>query len=285
MTTTNQIKQKDLVLFKNHKKTKLSDYLLQKLHNELDRNDYDIIELFDATDKEKKIGALNFTHNNILDLGYKMADNSHFKYFNSKWLPENEKSKQIWYNAEYPIFYALNNLSKNYRGSFDTYYKNIWSIEYDVYYSGNWNDLFKQYEKDDTGFIGAYNMYYPASSIFPEYWDMCNNVRVEQNENKGNSFGCIYRVASYLYYFVMKALENGHHSYCEQTFISIAKQNGISIKDFNEKEVNYQFATLNAQINPNLKNWIIKHKDSLKNNLFHPIRDFDIIKCFEKVED
>jgi hypothetical protein len=285
MITTKQTKQKDLVLFKNHKKTKLSDYLLQKLYNELDSNEYDIIELYDATDKDSKTGALNFTHNNILDLGYKMADNTHLKYFKKEWLPETEKSKQIWYNAEYPLFYAIDYIQKNFSEIMNTNYKNIWSIEYDVYFSGNWNDLFKQYEKDDTAFIGPYNTYYPASSIFPEYWDLIDNEDIIK-EDRANSFGCIYRVAGYFFNKVRVELEtNRHHSYCEQTFISLAKHLGMSIKDFNEKEVNYQFATLNGNINQNLKNWIVDHNQTLKNNLFHPIRDFDIIKCFEKVED
>jgi len=274
--TTQQTK--DLVLFKNHKKTELSDFLLEKLHNELDSNQYDIIELYDSTDKECKIGAINFDYNDILDLGYKMATENDYKHFNQKWLPESEKAKQIWYNAEYPLFYALDFI--NYT-DFElplTHYKNIWSIEYDVYFSGNWNDFFKQYEKDDTAFIGAYNTYYPYS-YKQEFWDLCNNKFVE-NENKANSFGCIYRVAGYFFNKVRTELEAGHHSYCEQTFISLAKQMGMSIKDFNESKQNYHFATLNGSINDNLKSIASNYK----NHLFHPIRDFDIIKQFENIE-
>ena len=58
------------------------------------------------------------------------------------------------------------------------------------------------------------------------------------------------------------------------------KVTGLTIKDLNEATPNYHFATLNGSINDNLK----KIAPNYKNHLFHPIRDFDIIKMFEDVD-
>lgn len=277
--TTMTTSPKNLVLFKNHRKTEVSDYLLQKLYYELDSNDYDIIELYDATDKEKKIGALNFTYEDIINLNYILADDSVLNYFVPTWLPKNYKSKQIWYNAEYPIFYALDFLKKNSEINID--YKYIWSIEYDTYYSGNWDNLFEEYEKDDTDFIGTYNTYYPNVMPFTSFWGLCKNSRINDID-KANSFGCFYRVSTRLVDKIRSELEKGHHSYCEQTFITLAKHFGMSIKDLNETKANYHFATTNGELNNTLKKWISENKCILENKLFHPVRDFDIIKLFEK---
>jgi len=271
---------KNIVLFKNHKKTELADKLLSKLFDEAESHDTKIIEVFDCTDKEKKVGAVNFSHQDLLDMDFKFANKSKLDSIQSLYIPTERKSKELWFNAEYSLLNTLFYLA-NSEIDFDY----IWSIEYDVYYSGNWKEFFELYDKSDADYIGSYIEHAEDSKRDKSYWDLITGDLLIGSipiEKKATSFGCIYRVSKRLLSIVLtELLLNEFHSYCEQTFVTLAKMYKFKIEDLcqaPEIEI-YHMLSLNGLHTPELTEYLIKN--DFKNYLFHPIRTPEIVEHYE----
>lgn len=273
---------KNIVLFKNHKKTELADKLLSKLFDEAESHDTKVIQVFDCTDKEKKVGAFNFSHQDLLNVDFKFANQTKLDTIQSLYIPTEQKSKELWFNAEYSILYTLLYLTVN-----DIEYDYIWSIEYDVYYSGNWKEFFELYDKSDADYIGSYIEEAENSKRDKSYWDLITTNDDTDDipiEKKATSFGCIFRISKKLANLVLFTMtQNLYHSYCEQTFVTIAKMNNLKIEDLceaPEKEI-YHMLSLNGIHTPELIEYLIKN--NFKNYLFHPVRSPEIVNHYGNI--
>lgn len=265
---------KNIVLFKNHKKTELADRLLSKLYDEAENYDTKVIEVFDCTNKDKKVDAFNFSHQDLLDNGFNFATFIELNTIHSLYIPTEQKSKELWYSAEYSILFTYLQLLKD-KIDFDY----IWSIEYDVYYSGNWKEFLEIYDKSDADYIGSYIEHAENSNRNKSYWDLIlEDIPIK---DKATSFGCIFRISrKLLEETVKKILNKEFYSYCEQTFVTIAKMNNMKIEDLCEapKREIYHMLSLNGLHTPELTEYLIDN--NFKNYLFHPVRSSEIVNHY-----
>lgn len=123
-------------------------------------------------------------------------------------------------------------------------YDFYWNIEYDVYFNGNWQNLFIAYKNVETDFISSHIKLYSEQP----YWCWWSSLQLKTlligQENYVRSFNPIYRLSNKALKEIDKELklENaGHHEVLIPTILYNAN---FSIEDWGESN---HFSTANRK--------------------------------------
>lgn len=248
----------DIILYRTHEKSQLECMNFKEL---LHSNCFNMSVLYDATDKEALPGVINYTFEDILNSGLVLADNEqlntacNWKEFHKKF--PKDKSKQLWYNCGHlPIMYYLENPNYDY----------YWSIEYDVYFYGDWNFFFDKFKNVTDDFLGMYirDYKYTTNDLYWSYFKDKNDYT-----ERLASFGPVQRYSNKLLATVASELKKGNHAYYEILFPSVAKEFNMTIKEINDIYNFYDIFTMNDEP---LNLFKIVHLPHSKNKLFHPVK-------------
>lgn len=256
----------EVVLFRTHGNTpKIKENL-----KHLEKSGKHVEVLFDKSGRDALPNAFNFDYEDIKNSGMKTVSTPQlYKCFhnpNSEKLLKrfpNYKVQTLWYDVGHSvILYYLQN------PDYDFY----WSVEYDVYFYGDWKDFFEIYTRYKTDFLGVHIMETHLDND-NDVWGLFDfNVPYER---RFRCFGTINRISNRLLKTAYEELVAGNHTYYEQLFPSVATHYGMSVKDLNEialkktgKEV-YSFRTMQYKSIPLDK---MIHTFQGLNKLFHPIR-------------
>jgi len=255
---------KTAILFRTHKKNELALSHLQALRD----TGLPVYVAYDASHSVDLFkDAFNFTNQMLLENDYQNATQAQLDK-----LPAYAKdllSPNVYFNIEQVVmmwYYSQPEFAK---------YDYIWSIEYDVAFSGNWQHFFHNMMKDDSDFLGGYLMKAPAPHFYTGYWDTYQTEVPE--ENKYTSFGCIHRYSRELLKFADVACREGFHGFYEQVMPTIASIYGLKFKDINvaAQDVGYDANfyhpfTFGGICHKLIENY--KNEKAWENHLFHPVR-------------
>lgn len=256
----------DVVLFRTHKFNPRIDKNLKHLT----KSKKQVEVLFDNTNGVNYPNAFNIGYKDLKASGLPLASVSQlYKCFiqrHTKVLWQrfpNEVVQQLWYNVgHFLILYYLENPDKEY----------YWSVEYDVYFNGNWDNFFDIYKRYKTDYLGVH--------IQETHLDNNNGVWGLFDFNvpykrRFRCFGTIQRISNRLMKAVYEELLKGNHTYFEQIFPSVAMHYGYSVKDLNEialKKIDKPIYTSDTMRYKDFTLDKMVHTPNGYDKLFHPLR-------------
>lgn len=256
----------DVVLFRTHK----FNPRIEKNLKHLTKSKKQVEVLFDKSGKESYPNAFNFDYDDIKNSGMKTVSIPQiYKCFHNR--KSNKLSKRfsntqvqtLWYDVGHSvILYYLQNPQYDY----------YWSIEYDVYFYGDWNYFFDLYNRYKTDFLGVHIMETHLENN-EGVWGLFD-FKVPY-ERRFRCFGTINRISNRLLKAVHEELLKGNHTYYEQIFPSVAMHYGYSVKDLNEialKKIEKPIYTSDTMTYKDFTLDKMVHTPKGYDKLFHPIR-------------
>jgi hypothetical protein len=252
---------RDCILFRCHNQ---SLQTLENLRLISEQSGLDVFVVFDCTDKEPfKVNgykSFNFSVEDYLKSGYKIAEPEQLDEIPTA--PNNQKILPLYYNPEYACIWFMQAYPE---------YNNYWYIEYDVWFTGNWNDFFKLYEEADEDLLCIDLSQYPF-----RWWG--NTIGIKKHLPIPNFpencifrfFGCISRMSRRLLETLDVEYTSGKHGYYELSVGSLAAYNGLTMSDLNKYGVVWSGMTVGGE--GLQRSFTQRYIDSCPNMLFHPIR-------------
>lgn len=166
------------------------------------------------------------------------------------------------------------------------HYKNYWSIEYDVDFTGNWNTLFESFRKETADFISTHLQTYKERPDW-YWWDSYHGITLNITlHERIRSFNPIYRISAEALEFLDKFLKKGNSGHHEVLIPTALYHSGFKILDFGGcgsfvlpqyKEKFYLDSTIltdglqgTMRHKPNFKT-ILSY--NLPDKLFHPVKE------------
>lgn len=161
-----------------------------------------------------------------------------------------------------------------------------WVIEYDVLYTGNWNELFISFIDNKSDFIASHVEKFNQFNMNWEWWqDFQRDNKISiRKEDCLKSFNPIHRISNKALRFMDKELRKWNPAHCETTEVTLLYYGGFKIEDlggtgeFVPKGRENKYYVNGAWINsgtmrylpPYLKEEI--YALQVKDKLFHPIK-------------
>jgi len=269
---------KNCVMFVTHTANNFIKYQIAKFMNELcDKPEYDFWILCNSNKnvkckiKDNVINTHIFNEHVIKDNGYKMNT----------------------YYFEHPQgFYG-----HNFEYSFMSFYKNhpsydfYWLIEWDVYNSGNWYDLFSYYDSNHKN-VDLYTTHinYGESDGWQTNWlPLANYIWIKSfnltKNNKCKCFNPIDRFSNKALQVLTDSYEKGDYGFYEVAMPSILINNGLTLKAFG-KSTEYSkdnrfiddfsdnhFEFINDVTVQYAHKYIYKHEME-NGKIYHPVKSF-----------
>ena len=187
---------------------------------------YPVIRLYDTGLGDPLPGSFNFSLKDYKKNNLPLASKEQIKnvFTNDSWYakkPWTDDQKQVWYNFGYPVLLFF---EKN--PNFDFY----WSIEYDVYFHGNWSYFFDLYKYVKHDFLGI-----GLSEITKDKIQIDKMFDFQLNFKKRLlSFGAVHRYSKELLKNTLETLkEQKKCTFSEQLFPSVAAYYGMKYDDLN----------------------------------------------------
>lgn len=175
------------------------------------------------------------------------------------------------------------------------HYDYYWNIEYDVIFSGKWEELFENFNCRETDFIASHIERYPQHPAW-YWWNSLHLAEISlSSEQLIRSFNPIYRISNKalkLLDTVLKGRENwGHHEVLVPTVLSYY---GLTLLDFGGRgefvlpgfeERFYLMA--NKGYPGSLRDVPVIDEDemSVENKIYHPVKTCSFSKECTREDD
>ena len=197
-------------------------------------------------------------------------------YYINKKVAEDHNFKMHYYYCNSPIkkdFYGNNFEYGIYCFYLDhPEYDNYWLIEYDVIYTGNFNDLILKYEKDD--FVTS-NILTIKQSPFWYFWQLARtylNYKTFKPTKFIKSFNPIFKISNKVLKDLIKLNNDGNYGFYEIYFPTTINYLGYTIKQFDELIGNNQDVIGSSM--RFLDHGETISKELMKENiLYHPVKN------------
>jgi hypothetical protein len=163
----------------------------------------------------------------------------------------------VWYHADYPVLLFY----KKYPN-----YQNIWALDYDVHFTGNWAKFFEYFDKSTSSFIASKIL---AFEDCPDWnnWKKPNQIGIE-TKDCFKAFFPVTRFSKQALETLDKDYRQGKFGYCEVCVPTLLNAAGLSMHDLSEEGV---FADSES-----LRYRPIRSKPGEKINfLYHPVREIE----------
>lgn len=228
--------------------------------------DADIYVLFNDTENKCTLENENIYYFNS-DVVAKHGFVMHYYY---PYFPKNVNKEFYKNNFEYGLFCFYKDHPN---------YNNYWVIEYDVIYTGNWNDLILKYERND--FVSSNILTYDQCKT----WHMWENDQLTHYQTiipkvKIKSFNPIFKISRKALKDLILLNHKGNYGFYEIYFPSVLNQLGYKLKQFDE-------LIGNDQDNPYSSMAYIENDDNkflngdFKNLLIHPVKNIKNNNIFD----
>lgn len=242
-------KKEIAILFRCHyfNKTILSNF--KKLQDQA-REDADVFLMFDSSNEQFEFDgdALHFifSEKDILESGYNNYSNlSEFEL----------KRPLVWYHADFPILLFQRRFPE---------YRYIWAFDYDVFFTGNWSELFKYFNSESADLVASRIQGYSENPQW-ENWGKPISIGVEI-EQCIKAFFPVLRFSRRACELLNFAYRKGSYGYCEICVPTLIKNAGYDIKDL---ITDTHFADADS-----LRHLPVYEEAGPKpNTLYHPVRD------------
>lgn len=229
--------------------------------------DADIYVLFNDTENKCTLENENIYYFNS-DVVAKHGFVMHYYY---PYFPKNVNKEFYKNNFEYGLFCFYKDHPN---------YNNYWVIEYDVIYTGNWNDLILKYERND--FVSSNILTYNQCKT----WHMWENDQLTHYQTiipkvKIKSFNPIFKISRKALKDLILLNHKGNYGFYEIYFPSVLNQLGYSLKQFDELIGNDQdnpYSSMSYKENDD--NNIFLNGD-FKNLLIHPVKNIKNNNIFD----
>lgn len=165
------------------------------------------------------------------------------------------------------------------------WYSYIWSIEYDVFYSGNWAKLFDCFDYSEADFLSSHMEKWNIANISWPWWDnffMHDDIVPVSSRIK--SFNPIFRISSRALNFMDSVMKKGNWGHFEVFLPTVLFRNGFILEDFggtgefvNNKNINRFYIQGDGVNNGTMRYWPEYTMEEIyamgtPNKLFHPIK-------------
>ena len=258
-----------MVLYRTHK----FDEFVRLGWKQLKKQTKNHCILYDATGKPPlaKTNCFNFTIDDYKDSGYPLATPEQWKLlpaYQSRGLgsgvggQESSSPTPVWeiyFNPEYAVLLYFRE-----HPNFDFY----WSIEYDVYFNGNWSVLFDACKEDKSDLLGCYLRKFEDEIPYNPLWNHLNfDATKEQHKI---CYGPVQRYSKEALQILDKEYQACLHGFGETAVPTILSINGLVCTDINSNGMFYNPQTFGADYIR--ENWTHEYFKKYKNYMFHPFR-------------
>lgn len=165
-------------------------------------------------------------------------------------------------------------------------YDYYWFIEYDVFFTGDWNLLFQFFKESKSDLISSHVEQYDKSNTDWQWWNVIEFSGKEiPLEKRVKSFNPIYRLSEHSLSFLHNYLSNGNAGYYEVLMPTALYNNGYTIEDFggtgcfvkpeNRNRFYIQGTYTNWGTMRYFPNYSLEEINALgtKDKLFHPVKE------------
>ena len=229
---------------------KTDKYIVDK-YNDIKKTGYDTYLLYDVdfgwddSIYKEFDNVFKFSKNHFYTMGYDVFEEPKSKATNYT---------TINHNCQIPVLmFYLNNINK---------YDYVWVIEDDVVFTGNWKDLFDNFNQNDSDLITSYLRCYEDEPNW--YWWYSLKIPNE-NIKMYTAFNPIYRISYKGLQKVDEYMKIGWSGHFEALLPSIIKNSGLKAEDLNKDKIFYHGDTMRWDIPI-----VIKKEENM---LYHPIKE------------
>lgn len=193
-------------------------------------------------------------------------------------------TQRIIYNAHFPLLdFFLSHPE----------YDFFWFIEFDVRYTGDWESLFRAFEKDDSDFITSHIRRLRDEPYWC-WWDSLSHPsKAIPRDQYVRSYNVIFRISKRALWYIHEAQKDGWRGHNEVSLPTLLLQGGFSITDFGGNGEFVPAGRVNAVYTSHgLKNGMLcpfctmrwrpssPRPGILKNKIYHSIKPRQVIEPF-----
>jgi len=245
------------------------------IENDCD-NEFDIILLYDNTRSDfnpfsysdsDRLRYFTFTLNDLRGMSYQ-------KIKNISTTRNVINNRRIANNAEIPIllFYLKN-----------PHYSYYWVVEYDVRFTGSWNDFFSYFSNNDADLLGTTLFRYDVRPNWTHWHFLKTPGRKLEKADLIRGFLPIYRISNRALAQLHYAYMDGWTGHPEVTIPTILKYSGFRIEDIggdgefvDHKNLNrfYRNTPKNEGLSPGTFVFrpVIPHPGDERGKIWHPVK-------------
>lgn len=261
------MKRNTVILFMTHFINDEITAQYRNIENDCNR-DFDIIFFYDNTRNDfnpsvfsDSLRYFTFTLNNLRGMGY----------------PKSRAIKTTYSNVELPLFLFY---QKN------PHYSYYWLVEYDVRFTGSWNDFFSYFSENDADLLGTTLFRYDVRPDWRHWRSLKTPGTKLKRDDLIRGFFPIYRLSNRALAKLHDAYMTGWRGHFEVTIPTLLKHTNFPIEDIggdgefvDRDNLNrfYRNTPENSGLSPGTFVFrpIMTRPGEEKGMLWHPVKDYE----------